>query len=1091
MDVVAVCRSQKRMRSKVVSVLDRYLYRIGDRTWRGRASMECLKRISKDLKKHASRNMAVALYRDGAKEAHRRPLFIVGSRSRFAADGKCPVATRKLIARHSAPPAEDSLLSLIEIAALFHDVGKASKLFQSKLRAVISSGKPLADAVRHEMISALLVAELLPIASSDAATIAARMSDIADDPSLIDAAWARAALISLEAHRSGTQDYEVFTRAGSETRAALGDPASLRAQIILLVLSHHRLPEGNHFAGTITAEAHIDPARDLTRDDLEITPGTPFWHEAWFADRLRIAASRLSACTLVPSAGLDAWARTALMSADHIGSSKSEVSSTEGHIANLRSDPPMQADTLLRHTQRVTRTVRPMTIGPLRHSWSCPSVSADTAPPLVARPRITGSRFDWQAFAANAAAELVAEKPGGFFATLIAGTGAGKTRGAASVLAGAALNDHDEKRRGLRYNLALPLRSLASQSGREYVEDLGFSSADVTTMVGGQKISWIDDAAGIEPASEALGSQDRFPEALPLEDIDDQDLAIKLSTLHDDCDRQLPLYLQQVCEAARDTGLEKFLSTPIISATIDHFMPVAAPLRSFHLAATHRVMTADLVIDELDLLEDEDLSAVKRLVRIAALGGRRVVIMSATLPADVAQNFYDIYCEAYQAYAALVGCAPDVHHLCAGDAADAVASSKTGASFGESIEACKGAMETAREQAPCIQMAQILPRATDWPDQVDIIKKAAARLHREHSIMIDGKRVSVGLIRMTRIKHLQALALRMAEADDGCHYILLHSAMPRLVRENIERSLKRALTRKGSDPQAGLRDFLRSKGLLAKDASEDVRIIVFASPVIETGNDVDCDWLITDPSSTRSIIQAAGRVNRHRRAPVNSPNVLILGDYAVYRQARSGGREAFMEMPGVESKPHGATDVSRLRITGSHAIVDLLGREGQFRIDAGLAADGTALARFETDLRSRFASVCRNDFERALFWWVKRVALRHRFRRPAGLSVDAFPVVGDEEGWVAFLGRHREHQKMRVRTLERSGFEGVSLFQDTLFDLLPNVRGARTDAPFFGSPLSLRISSEADISGEFSLDPILGLVGEKGHVTDLTFADLR
>jgi CRISPR-associated endonuclease/helicase Cas3 len=55
-----------------------------------------------------------------------------------------------------------------------------------------------------------------------------------------------------------------------------------------------------------------------------------------------------------------------------------------------------------------------------------------------------------------------------------------------------------------------------------------------------------------------------------------------------------------------------------------------------------------------------------------------------------------------------------------------------------------------------------------------------------------------------------------------------------------------------------------------------VQFIVVATPVEEIGRDHDFDWAIIEPSSSQSIVQTAGRVNRHRLISVTMPNVALL-----------------------------------------------------------------------------------------------------------------------------------------------------------------------------------------------------------------------
>lgn len=1069
--------------------------------------MACLKRISEDLRATASRNTAVALYRSGSAEQHQRPLFVIGSRSRFDGSGRCPVATRSRSSTQKKMPAEDALRSIIEIAALFHDVGKASRLFNAKIRRAIATGEALADPVRHEVISAMILAELLPMDCVDVPAISERLLQIAAEPSLVDEAWAKTAPGVEKLKNQGAAKADLIS-----TAKGLGDPASLRAQLILLVLSHHRLPDAEHATANdraprnaVRCGVHFRFDLDMTAADLEIADGVPFWHESWFSSRLASAAQRLSEAEMIPLEGLDVLARTALMSADHTGSSDKDPGKDEGHIANsvrLPDGTSVPGDSLSRHTCRVVRNGRSMMLGHLRHGASCPSIAEDMVSPAIRAPRIQGTRYDWQAHAAHAAADVVSSGDGGFFGVLTAGTGSGKTRGAATVMAGATLNDAGFRGTGLRFNLALPLRTLATQSGREYVEDLGFSTQDVSVMVGGSLPEWNDEVIPAEAeAREASGSEDRSD--LPGELVSmateemDAEAIVHAGALGIDLERRLPAHLDLFCEADRSGAARSFLATPILCATIDHFMPAASPLRGGHVAAAWRVLTADLVIDEIDQMSEEDLSAVRRLVRIAGLGGRRVLIMSATLNASLVSSFHEVYSDAWRTHAEMTGRSRVVHHMVAGDAPGAVRSSLRDDNILDSMEACAGSMATDLDDKESVQIAEILPRAKTWCDQVEIIRDHARVLHDRHHSVVDGRRVSAGLVRITRVRHLQRLAVDLAREDDGCLYLVLHSAMPRVVRDRIERDLKAILTRKGKDPDRALVDFVRTHAPSAWKEGSDVRVIVLSSPVIETGNDVDFDWAIIDAPSVRSIVQTAGRVNRHRRLAVAEANVAILGDYLVAREAIPQGRggderqsAGMMMRPGVETPLPRECGVEQIKLSDDKSMNALLGRSGPFVVDARLCDPGTStLAAAEDALQRRFAYIFDQDRENPLFWMSRRVA-RHKFRRQDGLTIDAFPVCDDVGTWKAFIGCRRETSPTGVFVLDATCFRGHLLRPLDLNGLLREVRGARPGALATMSPLQLRIGNDDNISMTQYLDAVLGNLGKDACPAIVTFLDL-
>ncbi len=110
-------------------------------------------------------------------------------------------------------------------------------------------------------------------------------------------------------------------------------------------------------------------------------------------------------------------------------------------------------------------------------------------------------------------------------------------------------------------------------------------------------------------------------------------------------------------------------SAPILVGTIDHLMGVASPTNSRFLFQSVRVLTADLILDEIDQYDPEDIAAIGRLIYQTAAGGRRVIIMSATLTAAVASALHQAYREGWRVHAAASGMDDHVNLLCAGDVA--------------------------------------------------------------------------------------------------------------------------------------------------------------------------------------------------------------------------------------------------------------------------------------------------------------------------------------------------------------------------------------------------------------------------------------
>ncbi|MFG9908058.1 HD domain-containing protein [Pseudomonas aeruginosa] len=153
MNILLVSQCEKRALSETRRILDQFAERRGERTWQTPITQAGLDTLRRLLKKSARRNTAVACHWIRGRD-HSELLWIVGDASRFNAQGAVPTnRTRRDILRkedendwHSA---EDIRL-LTVMAALFHDIGKASQAFQAKLR---NRGKPMADAYRHEWVS--------------------------------------------------------------------------------------------------------------------------------------------------------------------------------------------------------------------------------------------------------------------------------------------------------------------------------------------------------------------------------------------------------------------------------------------------------------------------------------------------------------------------------------------------------------------------------------------------------------------------------------------------------------------------------------------------------------------------------------------------------------------------------------------------------------------------------------------------------------------------------------------------------------------------------------------------------------------------
>ena len=995
-EIIAVCRSEKNSRDRVARVLDRYFWRIGDRIWRGKATNACLDRVARELRKRATRNTAVVLHEIRSSSESRVPIIRIGSRHAFSDEGVVPVSSHPADFRRKSGVHGSAITSaaVVGIAALFHDLGKATNLFQKKIRRALKGGDAEADAVRHELFSSAVWDDLYGDTSD---------ADLVDGlcrltPEMIDQACVLVRKVLADTHRYPLKPlgFRFIKRTGT-----------LSHLIGMLILTHHRLPEGEADHVTMLGERHVRQESTLDREvDLSIAAGTPFWHEAWWLDSLRVDARRLRPETSFSST--DIALRASLMFADHLGSAmKTPQENVPDHLANTTKIDGKKgyvpADSLSRHVKRVhryTRFAHEMTHA-LRDRF--PALSEPDIPTDIAFP-LTSSRpqFAWQGEAALAARKLAEQHEGGFFAAILAGTGTGKTRGAPTILAGAAMGDRIPGRRYFRMSLGLGLRALATQAAKEYVDDLGILEKDVSILIGDPPLEFSDTDDRTPESFEGSESLISLPDWLRVEDPEgrvpeqgERREAQWLQGLSLDTDRGLPAFLDLVLEhAGKSAGKGKrLLQAPIMIGTIDHLMGVASPVNSRFLLQSLRLMTSDLILDEIDQFDGEDLAAIGRLVFQAGALGRRVVIMSATLTPDIAGTLHHAYCKGWSDHARANGTADHVNLLLCGDAPRSVFTNDQGGALPDLLDQCRTAILDGIRAASPLRRAAILPPCEEWKELLHQVNEGCSRHHDLNAVEIDGYRVSVGMVRMTRIAHTAALAVQIHDGDlQGRLRLLvcLHAQMPRLHRAYIETRLKRALTRKDkSDPNKGVKSLCMSEDVFRRAemiGARDIEIVVVTTPVIETGNDVDFDWAIIDPISTRSIIQSAGRVCRHRDAKGDHLNVYILGRSPVAMQ------QGELAMPGVETKPASVTAVPRSgcldKFEGRH-FSDLAGQADFSTITAEpllLDSIDFPLRDAEARLRQKMISTDRRDplgkyLDSSNSRWTIKMSQTRKFRR--------------------------------------------------------------------------------------------------------------
>jgi CRISPR-associated endonuclease/helicase Cas3 len=928
MNVLLVSQCDKRALTETRRILDQFAERRGDRTWQTAITQDGLDTLRKLLRKSARKNTAVACHWIRGRD-HSELLWVVGDGRRFNAEGAVPTNTteRDVLRKddendwHSA---EDIRL-LAQLAALLHDLGKASVAFQQRLQ-----GKRIErNLIRHEWVSLRLFLAFVG-EDDDQGWLARLAGEDAGDGQL----WTAPGRYLCDGVDDGIAE---------QPFAGLADRAPLAAAVGWLVVSHHRLPVLPSLKDDATqarigrkASGFGKPPAALLRDPLcEITHAwneikaaqpakdlAPYWQlaaalpsidPAWRKQASRIAVRLLRlgdkrASDWLDNAYVMHLARLCLMLADHHYSSLGVDGEGRPVPARLPYWQPAQALAANTWRDRHGRVHAKQSL--LEHLLG---VAADAG--LIAhalpgferylprlanhrglRKRSADSRYAWQDRAFDAAAGMrEAARERGAFVVNMASTGCGKTLANARVLYALA-----DPQRGVRATYALGLRTLTLQTGRSYRHDLHLSDDELAVLVGGAANRALFEFN--ERQAEAGGSAS-------IQSLLEEDTHV----LYEGAMAEHPL----LSRALADPDIRKLLSAPMLVCTVDHIAPATESLRAGRqIAPMLRLMSADLVLDELDDYDLDDLPALTRLVHWAGLLGTRVVLSSATLPPALVQG---MFC-AYHAGRRL-------HHRNRG--ADGGGSRPITEipclwidEFGVQQQACVEAegfthahLDFVQRRVAKLHAQPALRTVRLWnlaiaERQRDRLRAAFAEqvraaclpMHAAHAgkDRVSGQRVSFGIVRMANIDPIidVACALSALGAPDGLriHLCVYHARFPLAQRSAIEAMLDAVFDRRDVDA-VWQHPAVRS----AIDAAPDCQhvFVVLASPVCEVGRDWDADWALAEPSSMRSLIQLAGRVQRHRRHAPTSPNFVVFDTNLKALDDPGAGKPAFRR-PGFE-----------------------------------------------------------------------------------------------------------------------------------------------------------------------------------------------
>lgn len=906
MHITLVSQCEKRALKRTRALIDRYAIRISDRSWVTPITTEALDDLRLALRASATRQTAIACYINKGRQSMKLA-WTIGRADAFGLDGALAVATRQR--PHAAPPPWLRTAALVvKAAGLAHDLGKGSAHFQQKLERAVngSATQPIKDETRHEWVSMKLYQA---------------MRDQNDFS--WSGAWARVG-------KSPNKRDMPFDD-GRQPIASVFDAVDFA------VLTHHGLLGPKKKSNQSSCPYGAESGEHTKRPDAEGKDGVFTPANTPLADGVLINLAKTTErlCAIARDRENDTdkvhyWraiaiiSRAALILADH------EISAMDLRQNNNPKKTKPVNDRLWANTGKMMAgsherifnqtldwhlenvSLRAQSRIHLFYEPLLPGLSRQTVDEILSPSG--GGRFQWQD---EATAHFEQTRDEAFQPTLIfslAGTGAGKTR--MNVKALAALRREDEP---LRIAAGFNLRTLTLQTHRAFQTQMSMGDEEVACVIG-DYFTKVFDKDRVEDTDENLSLDD------PKENYD---LTYETSP----CFAQdYPQWLTEM--AAKKSELTNLIGVPVLVSTMDYLVNAGDPSKQGHHAhALLRIASSDLILDEVDSYDPESLVAVLRVVQMAGLFGRHVIASSATLCEPVAKAIFEAYQSGVAMFASLRGnktrarisfidnqLAP--FSFCAGDTAHFVDEYKNRL---ERLVVQTQTMPVYRKN----QFCTIAKGTKEQPFSllVQAVENSMKEMHKHNAWTYDDqsdKRASFGLVRVASVKNCVALAAALNQ-HPHLHVTAYHSVDLRLRRTLKEQALDRLFNRNPNDGRGGNGALLDDPDIRQRvNATEgnDVIFIVVATPVEEVGRDHDFDWAVIEPSSVQSIVQLAGRVNRHRLIPVDNPNIAILQ----FNYRTLCGESRVFQRPGNEV---GGKQYK------SHDVIELLG-EKTSRIDAAL-----------------------------------------------------------------------------------------------------------------------------------------------------------
>lgn len=950
--VTFISQCEKKALNRTRRILDAFANRIGDNVWHTAITEDGLDTVKKLLRQSATKSTAVSCHRVRTRQ-RTELVWVVGNRKKFDEQGMVAVnRTQKEISQYQDNKFWQNLQLVAiasAIAGLFHDFGKANVLFQNKLNPNKPKGTKNYEPYRHEWVSLKLfesfvqnrtskewVESLVNSSKINEVTILEYVSDLTK----------RNNLTNIEG-KTGFKHYDDFTKL-----------------VAWLIVSHHRLLVYPYFGIQPPSLANEDLlqqwmtdcdikwnspnyekkdwSEEVKQENWSFPNGLPLRSKTWQKKAKEIALNAKKSIVSIEQFNWESdlltqhLARMTLMMADRFYSSQNATQCfwDKDYQAYANTDANKQYKQKLdEHNLMVAHYA-------YQYSQKLPKFLSEL--PVLDYNRMLERGFDnadpllsqWQNKAVTISQKFNEQSQnGGFFGINMASTGKGKTFANARIIYALA-----DKNNGCRFSIALGLRTLTTQTGQALQKNLHLDDSEIATLIGSKAILRLLNAntKAEQESSQLLKEQQQL-----LEDLERTALAMRGSEsleldndfevdYNDDIQLDKDSLLSKWFE--KEPKYQKLLHAPILVSTIDYLIPATEGLRGGkQIAPMLRLLSGDLILDEPDEFGLADLPALARLVNWAGMLGSKVLLSSATIPPAMAAALFEAYQAGRQIYQkCMIANNQQPPIVCAWFdefSAKAIEIQNQKEFSNQHKSFIDKRIETLSNDKTPSRKAKIIPiqsQDTALDALANTIYQTIFFAHDAHYQTNNRYNISLGVVRFANINPLVAIAEKLMQTDnpdDYCiHYCVYHSQFTLANRSLIEEKLDRLLNRKDSQKiwqQAEIIEAINRQPTVKNHI-----FVVLATSVCEVGRDHDYDWAIAEPSSMRSLIQLAGRLQRHRKQPVSCENLFILDKN--YKTLK--GKQIVYEKPGFESQKY--------QIEGKKAVSNVLKPEQYQMISA-------------------------------------------------------------------------------------------------------------------------------------------------------------